>query len=80
LSPLDGNTILNIFGGYLFDGVQKCNKPGFEQGKAEAIVCLCKIFCIKKVQLVCPSSLSRTLIIALFPALKVPSEVLRSLL
>jgi hypothetical protein len=30
-SVLDGNTILNLFGVFLFDGIQKCTKPVSQQ-------------------------------------------------
>ncbi|KAH3761930.1 rap/ran GTPase-activating protein [Pelomyxa schiedti] len=39
----DGNTILNIFAGPLFEAVIK-NRPGYEEGTSFAIEGLCKIF------------------------------------
>ncbi|KAH3766730.1 rap/ran GTPase-activating protein [Pelomyxa schiedti] len=39
----DGNTILNIFGGALFEAVIT-NRPGYEDGTSFAIEGLCKIF------------------------------------
>ena len=42
-SPINGNTLLNMFGGWLFPAAAMF-KSGYEIGRAEAISCLCKIF------------------------------------
>lgn len=42
-SPVNGNTLLNMFGDWLFPAAAMF-KSGYEIGRAEAISCLCKIF------------------------------------
>jgi hypothetical protein len=42
-SQINGNTILNMFGDWLFGGASVA-KLGYEVGRAEAVACLCKIF------------------------------------
>eukprot|EP01094_Clydonella_sp_ATCC50884_P025433 TRINITY_DN6675_c0_g1_i2.p1 TRINITY_DN6675_c0_g1~~TRINITY_DN6675_c0_g1_i2.p1 ORF type:complete len:1132 (+),score=283.51 TRINITY_DN6675_c0_g1_i2:142-3537(+) len=41
--PPDGNTILNIFGGWLFRAIHQYQE-GFESGKEEALSSLCSLF------------------------------------
>eukprot|EP01119_Soliformovum_irregulare_P013034 TRINITY_DN3433_c0_g4_i1.p1 TRINITY_DN3433_c0_g4~~TRINITY_DN3433_c0_g4_i1.p1 ORF type:complete len:1246 (+),score=344.03 TRINITY_DN3433_c0_g4_i1:113-3850(+) len=43
IQPPDGNTILHIFGAWLFEAI-KLNRPSFDEGTALAIEILCKIF------------------------------------
>ncbi|RKO93932.1 hypothetical protein BDK51DRAFT_11033, partial [Blyttiomyces helicus] len=40
----DGNTLLHMFGGWLFEAGAK-KEPEFEEGKSEALGILCQIFC-----------------------------------
>lgn len=42
-SPINGNTLLNMFSEWLFPAAT-VTKAGYEIGRAEAITCLCKIF------------------------------------
>lgn len=42
-SPINGNTILNMFSAWLFPAAAMF-KSGYEAGRAQAITCLCKIF------------------------------------
>jgi hypothetical protein len=42
-SPVNGNTILNMFGEWIFASAAH-NKAGYELGRAEALKCLCKVF------------------------------------
>jgi len=44
--PPDGNTILHIFGAWLFNAV-RLDRPGFEEGTALAIKIMCSIFCTR---------------------------------
>ena len=41
--PPDGNTILSIFGDFLFRAIHSY-QPGFERGKEEALASLCSLF------------------------------------
>lgn len=42
--PIDGNTILNIFGKFLFEPIL-ANKNDFEEGTSLAVEIICNIFC-----------------------------------
>lgn len=44
--PPDGNTILHIFGQWLFEALQ-LDRPGFDEGTALAIKILCNILCTR---------------------------------
>nr|CAG8510797.1 3940_t:CDS:10 [Entrophospora candida] len=72
LTP-DGNTILNMFGRWLFQACSiKSTDLGFEKGRAEAYGILCRIFCIPQ----CREKFLRTYITQFYYVL---SEGLRTI-
>lgn len=42
-SPINGNTLLNMFGEWLFDSAA-ITKSGYEPGRAESVATLCRVF------------------------------------
>eukprot|EP00698_Gefionella_okellyi_P005601 TRINITY_DN15095_c0_g1_i1.p1 TRINITY_DN15095_c0_g1~~TRINITY_DN15095_c0_g1_i1.p1 ORF type:complete len:1151 (-),score=221.33 TRINITY_DN15095_c0_g1_i1:75-3356(-) len=53
-----GDSILHILGNYLFDDAL-LERPGFENGRAQACGALCRIFCTRSGQLFTPTYLAR---------------------